>query len=225
MRRRMEKTSDERREILRAFINDSGRKIAAWAKSAGVGKNSIYNFLNGYSDALDHITYAKLARAAEVPTHRLTGDAPEPASPTSTWVVGRIEAGSFQPAVEWDHSKWYAVDVPVPARFRKKAKALEVAGPSMNLEYPDGSIIVWVDQLDFRPPRDADHVVVYSYAADDTIESTVKELRIVDGRQWLWPRSSHPAHQQPIDIANPPEDVRRIEIQGIVLGGYRPRVV
>jgi SOS-response transcriptional repressor LexA len=220
----MERTPDERRDILRTFINANGLKIAKWAKAAGVGKNSIYNFLNGHSDGLDQLNYAKLARAAEVPVHRLTGDTPDPPSPTTIWVAGHIQAGEFQDAVEWDQSKWYAVDVPVPARFRKKAKALEVRGPSMNMEYPEGSVVVWVDQLDFRPARDGDHVIVYSYATDDGIEATVKELRIVDGKDWLWPRSHHPAHQVPIDVANPPENIRHIEIQGIVLGGYRPRV-
>jgi hypothetical protein len=49
----MERTADERREILRAFIKDGGFKIARWAKDSGVDKNSIYNFLNGHSNALD----------------------------------------------------------------------------------------------------------------------------------------------------------------------------
>lgn len=94
----------------------------------------------------------------------------------------------------------------------------------MNLEYPEGSIVVWVDQLDFRPAAHEDHVIVYSYAKDDAIEATVKELRIVDGKSWLWPRSSDPAHQAPVDLASPPTSIKRIEIKGIVLGGYRPRV-
>jgi SOS-response transcriptional repressor LexA len=221
----MERTEDERREILRAFIGEKGLKIAKWAKCSGVDKNSIYNFLNGHSRSLDPRTYAKLARTAEVPLHALTGDMPDPPSPTTIWVVGNVEAGAFVDAVEWDQSRWYAVDVPVPARFRKRAKALEVRGPSMNLEYPEGSIVVWVDALDFRPARDGDHVIAYSYASDDTIEATVKELRIADGRQWLWPRSLDPAHQQPIEITDPPAHVKRIEIQGIVLGGYRPRPI
>jgi SOS-response transcriptional repressor LexA len=162
--RRMERTEDERREILRAFIGEKGLKIAKWAKCSGVDKNSIYNFLNGHSRSLDPRTYAKLARTAEVPVHALTGDMPDPPSPTTIWVVGTVEAGAFVDAVEWDQSRWYAVDVPVPARFRKRAKALEVRGPSMNLEYPEGSIVVWVDALDFRPARDGDHVIAYSYA-------------------------------------------------------------
>lgn len=223
-RRAMERTPDERREILRAFIKENGLKIARWAKLSGVDKNSIYNFLNEHSNGLDPRTYGKLARSAEVPVHRLTGDMPEPPSPTALWVIGTVEAGTFKEAVEWDSSRWYSVDVPVPDRFRRVAKALEVRGNSMNLEYRAGSVIIWVDMLDFRPPRHLDHVVVYSTRKDGQIEATVKELRADGDKRWLWPRSDDPAHQMPLDVDNPPEGVKRIEIKGIVIGDYRTRV-
>jgi phage repressor protein C with HTH and peptisase S24 domain len=116
------------------------------------------------------------------------------------------------------------VDVPVPQRFRGSAKALEVRGPSMNLEYPEGSVVIWVDMLQFRPARDGDHVIVFAYALDDTIEATVKELRIAEGKHWLWPRSTDPAHQAPVDMDNPGEQIKSIEVKGIVIGGYKPRV-
>ena len=221
---RMERTADERREILRAFIKEGGLKIARWAKQSGVDKNSIYNFLNGHSNALDPRTYGKLARTAEVPVWRISGETPEPPSPTTIWVSGSVEAGAFHEAVEWDRSRWYAVDVPVPDRFRRRAKALEVRGFSMDLEYRPGAVVIWVDFLDYRPPRHEDHVIVYASHADGKIEATVKELRIdEDGKRWLWPRSTKPEHQQPIDVDNPPEGVTAIEIKGIVIGDYRPR--
>lgn len=220
----MERTPDEKRDILRAFINERGLKIARWAKESGVDKNSIYNFLNGHSQALDPRTYAKLARTQEVPAWRLSGDTPEPPSPTTIWVTGHVEAGAFREAIEWDRSLWYPVDVPVPDRFRKVAKALEPRGTSMNLEYPAGSVAIYVDVLDYRAPRHGDHVIVYAYQRDGTIEATIKELRVDAEQRWLWPRSSDPLHQLPIDVSNPPEDVERIEIKGIVIGSYRPRV-
>lgn len=220
--RRMDKTPDEKREILRAFIKEHKLKIARWAKTAGVDKNSIYNFLNGYSQSLDLRTYAKLARAAECPVWRLTGDEPEPQSPTVIWVSGSVEAGTFREAVEWDQSLWFPVDVPVPERFQGRAKALQVRGTSMNIDYPEGSIAVWVDVLDFRPARPGDDVLVYAHAHDGTIEATLKELRTDDdGKRWLWPRSADPRHQAPIDCAAPPKTVREIEIKGIVIGCYR----
>jgi len=60
---------------------------------------------------------------------------------------------------------------------------------------------------------------------DGSVEATVKELRIEDEKQWLWPRSLHPEHQTPIDIEEPGDDVANIEIAGVVVGGYRPRPV
>jgi SOS-response transcriptional repressor LexA len=226
MRSRMERTADERREILRTFINENGLKIARWAKDSGVDKNSIYNFLNSHSNALDPRTYAKLARTAEVPVWRISGEAPEPPSPTSIWVVGSVEAGAFHEAVEWDRSRWYSVDVPVPERFRRRAKALEVRGFSMDLEYKPGAVVIWVDYLDFRPPRHEDHVIVYAHHEDGTIEATVKELRVDEsGKRWLWPRSTKPEHQQPIDTDAPPTGISSIELKGIVIGDYRPRAL
>jgi phage repressor protein C with HTH and peptisase S24 domain len=220
----MERTPDERRKILREFIQESGLKIARWAKESGVDKNSIYNFLNEHSNALDPRTYGKLARTAGVPVWRISGDAPEPSSPTAIWVSGSVEAGAFCEAVEWDRSRWYSVDVPVPERFRRRAKALEVRGYSMDLEYRPGSVLVWVDFLDFRAPRHEDHVIVYAHHADGTTEATVKELRIDEnGKQWLWPRSTKPEHQLPVNTDQPPEGVTSIEIKGIVIGDYRPR--
>jgi len=224
IRRRMERTADERREILRGFIKERQLKIAPWAKRSGVDKNSIYNFLNKHSQSLDLITYAKLARTAEVPVWRLNGDQPEPPSPTAIWVSGYVEAGAFKEAVEWDRSRWYSVDVPVPERFRRVTKALEVRGLSMDLEYKPGAIVLWVDMLDFRPPRHGDHIIVYTYHHDGKVEATVKELRVDDsGRRWLWPRSSQPEHQLPIEVENPGDDVEHIEVKGIVVGDYRPR--
>lgn len=221
----MHAKADQQRDILRSFIRERGLKVAPWAKRSGVGANSLYNFLNGHSEGLDPRTYAKLARTAEVPVWKLTGDQPEPASPTTIWVAGHVEAGIFRDAVEWDQSLWYPVDVPVPHRFRGKAKALEVRGNSMNLLYPPGSVVMWVDMLDFRAPRHEDRVVVYAYRGDGQIEATIKELRIDGIDRWLWPRSDDPAHQVPINAADPGHGYSSIEIKGIVIGSYRAEVL
>lgn len=220
----MAKGIDEKREILRKFMVDNGLKVAPWAKLSGVAANSLYNFLNGHSDGLDHLTYAKLARTAEVPIWRLTGEQPDPPSPTTVWVSGHVEAGMFREAIEWDSSLWYPIDVPTPARFRSKAKALETRGTSMNLVYPPGSVVIWVDVLDFRPARDGDHVIVYAYRSDGMIEATVKELRIDGTNRWLWPRSDDPIHQVPINATAPGDEFTSIEIKGIVVGSYKPEV-
>lgn len=223
---RMSKTPDEKRETLRQFIASNEMKIAEWAREAGVDKNSIYNFLNNHSKSLSLTTYAKLARAAKVQIWRLNGDPPETPSPTSVWVAGVVQAGNFVDAIEWDESEWYSVDVPLPERFRAKARALEVRGDSMNLEYRDGSIVIWVELHDFRDPKTGDHVIAYARKKDDGIEATVKEYRVDDdGRHWLWPRSDRPEFQTPICMESLPDDIASVEIRGVVIGDYRQRVL
>lgn len=222
----MELSPAERREILRIFIVGRGQRISQFAKAAGVNKNSIYNFLNGHSESLEDTTYKKLARAAEVPVWQLNGDQPETPSPTAVWVAGHVEAGAFRDAIEWDRSLWYQVDVPMPARFRGKAKALEIRGRSMDLVYPPGSVVVWVDVQDFRVPRHGDRVVVYAYHEDDSkIEATVKELREDGTERWLWPQSTDPSLQAPVNTIDPGPDIQSIEIKGIVVGSYRAEVL
>lgn len=220
----MEKSPDAKREILRRFIQDRGLKVARWAKQSGVSANSIYNFLNEHSSSLDLLTYAKLARTAEVPVWKINGDPPELPNPTTVWVGGFVEAGNYREAVEWDESQRYSVDVPFPPRFAGKAKALEVRGPSMNRRYPPGSVVIWVDCLDFRTPRSGDRVIVYAYTVADQIEATVKELRGEGDDRWLWPDSSDPNHQTPINPRNPPDGIRDVEIKGIVIGSYQAEV-
>jgi SOS-response transcriptional repressor LexA len=218
------KDPDQKRDALRRFLQDRQLKPAPWAKAAGVNANALYNFLNGVSQSLSGETYAKLARAAEVPVWRISGEQPDPPSPTTIWVAGHVEAGEWREAIEWDRSLQYPVDVPVPLRFRGKAKALEVRGRSMDLVYAPGSIVMWVELMDFRAPRDGDRVIVYAYRDDDTIEATVKELRIDGTDRWLWPRSTDPGLQQPVNTTSPGDRIRSIEIKGIVIGSYRPEV-
>jgi SOS-response transcriptional repressor LexA len=215
----MTDVAEKRRETLRLFIKERGLQIARWAKDSGVSANSIYNFLNGRSESLSITAYGKLARTAQVPSSRLTGERPEPISPTAIRVTGFVEAGVFQNADQWD-SDGYFVDVPVASRFKSKAKALEVRGESMNLRYRPGSVVIWVDMLDYREPRHGDRVIVYRYKKSGEVEATVKELRFDGAEQWLWPLSNHPSHQQPISCTVQDDDIDTVEIKGIVIGSY-----
>lgn len=96
----------------------------------------------------------------------------------------------------------------------------------MNLEYPEGSVAIWIDLLDFRPPRTDDDVVVYAYSEDDgKVEATIKRYREIDGRAWLWPVSNDPRHQAPVDTEAPGSGIARIEVKGIVIGMFKPRPV
>ena len=90
----------------------------------------------------------------------------------------------------------------------------------MNLEYPEGSIVICVKFIELEAePESGQRVVVYRHAPDGEIEATIKEFQIDDaGYPWLWPRSTSPEFQEPIKV----NDGDEIEIVALVIGSYRP---
>lgn len=122
------------------------------------------------------------------------------------YVRGFVQAGVWRPAVEWDAQDWYAYTVPHDTRYPGVNRyGLEVRGSSMNLRYPDGTIVVVARYADIgEMPQPGDKVIALRRArTGDEYEATVKELvRDERGRYWLWPRSDDPEHQQPIPLTD-----------------------
>lgn len=121
----------------------------------------------------------------------------------NVFVRGTVQAGAWTDAPEWDPALHYMVTVPVTGRCPPEHRfAVEVRGPSMNVVYPEGSILV-CERID--PYGEADFVegrryIVQRIDPAGNYETTVKELRFRDGRVYLWPRSEHPDHQAPIAL-------------------------
>lgn len=120
-------------------------------------------------------------------------------------VRGALQAGVFKEAVEWPPEERYDVAYRVSRRSQKLPLfGLEIAGPSMNLKFPEGSVAICcrLMDLDGEDVQSGDYVVVYRRNELDEIEATVKQYEIDrEGRQWLWPRSDHPEFQTPIEVA------------------------
>lgn len=136
-------------------------------------------------------------------------------------VVGAIQAGVWLEAVEWPVSEQYEMPLPIlPPYHNTPVVALEVRGPSMDVLYPDGSLVVCVKFMDLgRRPRHGERVVALRMRNGE-VEATVKEFRIdPDGTARLWPRSSHPQFQQPVDVT-PDKDGPQVAY--LVIGSYRP---
>lgn len=102
----------------------------------------------------------------------------------------------------------------------------------MNQVYPEDTILVCVSLYDYGAELESsDRVIVHRSAPDGSVEATVKELKVdVGGRVWLWPRSDHPSHQQPIPLPKNPSDGMEvlesdgtvIQVVAVVIGSYRP---
>ena len=160
-----------------------------------------------------------------------TGVEPLAAAFVTLEVRGQVQAGSWSEALERPADEWEVVPVPRPDGHRHYF-GLRVRGASMNLEYPEGTILVCVPLEDYHHRlASGDHVIVRRrHPVTGLFESTVKELRLDERRRsWLWPRSTDPEHQTPIlwprtaaemaDAAGAPET----QVAAVVVADYRVR--
>lgn len=149
----------------------------------------------------------------------------------SVSIRGTVQAGNWRPAGEWQapEDEWETVVVPKPNGY-SGLFGLHVAGTSMNLIYPEGTILFFCPIHEFRDLRTEepwDHVLVLRKRHGEA-EATVKEYRVdKTGRQWLWPRSDDPQHQQPLELPQngqewPQDD--EIEIIAAVVSEYRRHI-
>ena len=93
------------------------------------------------------------------------------------FVVGEVAAGVFKEAWKKPEDDWEAftgrpnVRTPMKHRF-----GLLVSGDSMDLVYPDGTILECADYFGDEPIASGKRVIVQRTKRDGTIEATVKEL-------------------------------------------------
>ena len=146
-------------------------------------------------------------------------------------VQGDVQAGVWREALEWDRGDQYVIHAPLEHPNSDKAFGLLVRGESMNEVFPSGTILICVDIYDLDVGlMSGDYVICYRQRPDELTEATVKELIVDDnGQAWLWPRSNHPKHQEPVEIPWPyqadPSDVggETIKVAAVVISDYRAR--
>lgn len=121
-------------------------------------------------------------------------------------IIGYVQAGHYADPGDVQEYGGETIEAPMDDVFRTIRKfALKVAGPSMNLVYPEGTILVCADIHDLHETGDplaGKKYIVRRTMPDGRIETTVKEVnRDDEGVWWLWPRSDDPKHQQPIPLS------------------------
>jgi len=146
-------------------------------------------------------------------------------------VRGTVCAGQWSEADELRLEDQITMYVPkAPPTHYPNLYGVKVEGPSMNEVYPDGTILYVVPLLDFDRAVSNEFFVIAQQVKYGEYETTVKQFIKMDGRNWLYPRSSHPEHQAPIEIP-PPEawpdllhDEDGIYIIGVVVGSFRAEI-
>lgn len=134
-------------------------------------------------------------------------------------VVGEVAAGVFRDSFEFDPGHWSYTPFPRDDRYPGIDRfCLRVRGPSMNKIYPDGSIVLCIKMIDANLKPEEGKIYVVDRIVHGEYESTLKELRYSDGKKYLWPCSTDPAHQAPIEMnGNCGEE---IILRALVIGAY-----
>jgi len=128
-------------------------------------------------------------------------------------LVGEVRAGAFLSITEsFEPRETFAYYD--PQYDRADLFALRVAGNSMNLEYPDGSIVVCAPAVQ-SGVFEGDHVILQIRDTLGRAETTLKEVRMNGDQVEFWPRSNDPAHQTPF---TPPPQTEHTDVDWEVTG-------
>jgi transcriptional regulator with XRE-family HTH domain len=138
------------------------------------------------------------------------------------YVKGRVQAGKWVEAYEWPEEDWrpFSGRSDVTAGLEHRF-GLEIAGDSMSLVYPHGSIVECVSVFGPAEIVPGKRVIIIRRRNDYEYEATVKELVEIDGTLWAAPRSHNPAFNAFRLDENEP-GIIETRIAAIVVGSYRP---
>lgn len=203
------------------------------ARALGVKLPTYYSHENGTSGLRPDVA-AKYARKFRVSLEwLLTGKGEAPTTGVVPFdneleglpLLGNIQAGAWVEAADaQEGAGTEMVQVVRDPRFpHARQYALRVVGDSMDLEYPDGSIVTCVSFSDSGLAI-AEGMIVHverHRAGGQFVEITLKQVQRRNGRLYLVPRSTNPKHR-PLDLESSDGETE-IVCKGVVLGGWAPR--
>jgi transcriptional regulator with XRE-family HTH domain len=213
----------EKIKALRARLGIDQKQLSA---KIGVDQSTVSKYERGIQMPKREPSM-KLAELAGMPLGEWMGIEPasaENVSERTAMVVGELCAGQWREAIEWAPDDQYPVPVLVdPDLPGYPLQGYVVRGNSMNRYYPDNAIVFAAATIaNGLRPTDGDHVIVTRRDRQGLVEASLKEYVLAeDGSRWLWPRSTDPEHQTPLQYCGAEEVV----ITGIVLASFitRPR--
>lgn len=216
--------------ILKETMNEHGLKLTAWPRKAGLSPNILRNYFekiaNGENASLTYKVIDKLAGVIEMTGSELLGNG---VSSPQIAVKGYVQAGTFAEEHLIEIEKYETI----PERLigTPKLTALEVRGDSMDMVFPESSIIFCQEcehYLAQGGKLDNQRFVIVVRSQNNQREYTVKRLQInEDGSISLLPVSSNALHRpitfQPDEHMLGPDfnnnDIM-VQITGVVLGAH-----
>lgn len=213
---------DDLRRNLQTIMTRKGVKPTSLSLKIGKNPTLVKDLFEKTADTKVSTVF-KLADALGVSASSLLDDGMEllPAGP-QLFLKGEVAAGAWKEAIEWPHDDWQAMtgrpDISADPEHRF---FLRVCGDSMNLVYPEGTLIECVSTFGRAEPAPGKRVVVMRKRRDQMFEATVKELVEDDGQLWLVPRSSNPIHAA-INLKAPDDNIEETSIIAVVVSSVRP---
>ena len=215
------------RDKMLRYMELRGLSRRALSLNAGLSEGAVKAILSGHSKHPRYDTLEKLAVVLGCTVSDLIEDDRHvkeniSAPLTVVSVTGKVQAGAWVEAVEWPQGDWFEIAVPPDRRYPGIQRfGLLVQGPSMDLVYPDGTILICVAFGDLgRSAKSGERVVCQRRRGRGEYEMTVKEYIVRDGQHWLVPRSTNPNFQSPVALEL--SDHEDLSVAALVVGSYRP---
>lgn len=199
-----------------ALRKKQGLTQAQLAEMVGVEQPTVQRWETGKREP-DFEALQQLANALGIePSEFFDKDVAVPLGP-KLFVKGEVQAGAWKEAYELPEDEWRTFHgrPSVAARMEHRF-GLRVVGDSMNLKYPDGSIVECISLFGHAEAMPGRRVVVVRKREDNLYEATVKKLVEQDGELWLVPESSNPAHR-PYKLNEPETGIIETRIAAIVV--------
>jgi transcriptional regulator with XRE-family HTH domain len=224
-------TMRELGRLLKAKRQQLGIEQADVARIVGANQSTVSKWERGTQEP-HHRFFPALAEFLGIPRSEFIVMEPPQEPAVGYWLttrlVGAVQAGEWIEAVEWPVDEQERFVFPCSRDVAKfKAQAFEVRGDSMDLVYPEGTIVIAVSTIATGlRPQYGDRVIVTRRNDHGEYEVTIKEYRIITDnpkrpRALLFPRSSNPQWQDPLPADDPHMETT---VTGIVVAAavYEP---
>jgi hypothetical protein len=205
-----EAEAERRRAGLRRELDRNDLTPADAARLAGFPTaNALYNFLNGRTRSLSHETLEALAKVIPGATvGTLSGiEAARHQTPWVRSVIVQVEAR----ANEWRQSgslplsEQFEAPMPIePEEIAGGAFGAIVRPPGAEMFYPDGTLLVCMPLPNDVELGDGSVVLLERMRnADRRVEITVRQIRVLDDKGWLWMPSTDPRVSPSVEMPWP----------------------
>jgi hypothetical protein len=235
---RKQQRAEQRRRALRETLTNADMTPTDAARAAGLpSANAIFNFLQGRSGTLSQTTLEKLAQA--IPGASLASLAGLESTDNVAPPVRAIQvraaaaAGLMQSAFDLPLRQQTQACMPISEELHTTgAFGVIVREPGAEKLFPEGSILVCVPMHSYDGQLRDGNKVILQRIVGGKVEVTVRELELQANEAWLWPRSTHHEHQNPVrmpfTLGQLPQPWRdhdtRYSLAAIVVGAYMPLV-